>query len=123
MDADSGCFVVFFGGGGGRCKHPANHLHSDHVNDYCALSSNNATQQPELWMCYGGATGFGGYAGYGGYHRRVRLFDIDANIGRIVTWKRLEYGDIEARIDEQMIVDAGRPVAPPVSVEQVALAE
>lgn len=63
-------------------------------------------------MCYGGGAGFGGYAGYGGYHRRVRLFDVDMNQARIRTWKRLEYGDIESRIDEQIIVDAGKPVAP-----------
>lgn len=62
-------------------------------------------------MCYAGGVGFGGYAGWGGYHRRVRLFEIDTNEARITTWKRLEYGDIEARIDEQIIVDGGRPIA------------
>jgi hypothetical protein len=64
-------------------------------------------------MCYGGGSGFGGYAGYGGYNRRVRLFEADPNVGRITTWKRLEYGDIASRIDEQMIVDGGQPVVPP----------
>lgn len=63
-------------------------------------------------MCYGGGVGFGGYAGYGGYHRRVRIFDVDTNQGRIKTWKRLEYGDIEKRIDEQLIVDHGKAVLP-----------
>lgn len=63
-------------------------------------------------MCYGGGAGFGGYAGYGGYHRRARIFAIDTNQARIRTWKRLEYGDIEARVDEQIIVDAGKPMAP-----------
>jgi len=85
----------------------------DHVNDYCALSTDNQTSRPDLWMCYAGAAGFGGYAGYGGYHRRVRLFDLDANVGRITTWKRLEYGDIASRIDEQVIVDVGQPVVMP----------
>jgi hypothetical protein len=59
-------------------------------------------------MCYGGGSGFGGYGGYGGYHRRLRVFDIDMNIARITTWKRLEYGETEKRIDEQIIVDEGR---------------
>lgn len=63
-------------------------------------------------MCYGGGVGFGGYAGYGGYHRRLRLFEIDVNEARIKTWKRLEYGDIEHRVDEQIIVDGGKPVRP-----------
>lgn len=59
-------------------------------------------------MCYAGGTGFGGYAGYGGYHRRVRVFEIDTNEARITTWKRLEYGDIEAQLDKQKIVDGGK---------------
>ncbi|KAI9838527.1 MAG: hypothetical protein M1819_004835 [Sarea resinae] len=81
----------------------------DHVNDYCSLEVSDAGQ-PELWMCYGGGSGFGGYGGYGGYHRRVRFFDIDANIARITTYKRLEYGETDKRIDEQIIVEGGRVV-------------
>jgi len=69
--------------------------------------------KPALWMCYGGATGFGGYAGYGGYHRKIRFFDFDMNEARITTWKRVEYGeDTASRIDELILVDAGRPIAP-----------
>lgn len=64
-------------------------------------------------MCYGGGAGFGGYAGYGGYHRRVRVYDVDLNQARIRTWKRLEYGDIASRIDEQIIVDSGKVLGPP----------
>jgi hypothetical protein len=64
-------------------------------------------------MCYAGGSGFGGYAGYGGYHRRVRLFEVDTNEARIKTWKRLEYGDIATRIDEQIIVDGGKPQPKP----------
>ncbi|KAF2461422.1 phosphoesterase [Lineolata rhizophorae] len=80
----------------------------DHVNDYCALAKTDEGQ-PELWMCYGGGAGFGGYGGYNGYVRRIRLFEIDTNEARIRTWKRLEYGDTETRLDEQVIVEAGRP--------------
>ena len=84
----------------------------DHVNDYCALAKNKETDNPELWMCYDGGSGFGGYGGYGGYHRRVRVFEIDANEARITTWKKVEYGETERRVDEQVIVDAGRVVRP-----------
>ena len=64
----------------------------------------------ELWMCYAGGAGFGGYAGYGGYHRRIRFWEIDSNSGRIATYKRVEYGDTESRIDELVVVDGGRVV-------------
>ncbi|KAI9736951.1 MAG: hypothetical protein M1834_000540 [Cirrosporium novae-zelandiae] len=83
----------------------------DHVNDYCMLSRSPEQDKPQLWMCYGGGAGFGGYGGYGGYHRRVRFFGIDTNEARISTWKRLEYGETEKRIDEQVIVEGGRVVA------------
>ncbi|KAI1658986.1 Metallo-dependent phosphatase [Daldinia decipiens] len=84
----------------------------DHANEYCMLSSNKETKRPELWMCYGGGAGFGGYGGYGDFVRRVRFFDIDMNEARITTYKRLEYGDTVARIDEQIIVDGGSVVPP-----------
>jgi hypothetical protein len=81
----------------------------DHANDYCALSQTESGN-PALWMCYAGGSGFGGYGGYGGYIRRVRLFDIDMNEGRISTYKRVEYGEVNKKIDEQIIVEAGRAV-------------
>lgn len=80
----------------------------DHVNDYCSLSKDETTGDPKLWMCYAGGSGFGGYGGYNHYHRRLRVFEIDTNSARISTWKRLEYGDIGKRLDEQIIVNAGR---------------
>ncbi|KAL4933873.1 uncharacterized protein BDV17DRAFT_278930 [Aspergillus undulatus] len=83
----------------------------DHANDYCSLSK-DASQKPSLWMCYGGGAGFGGYGGYGGFIRRVRFFDFDMNPGRVVTYKRLEYGDTDSRIDEMMIVDGGMVKGP-----------
>ena len=82
----------------------------DHVNDYCALSQGEESKKPELWMCYAGGSGFGGYGGYGGYHRRLRVFEIDTNEAKITSWKRVEYGETEKRIDEQTLVDAGRVV-------------
>ena len=82
----------------------------DHVNDYCSLSK-AADDKPELWMCYAGGSGFGGYGGYGGYHRRVRVFEFDMNEARIVTWKRVEFGETEKQIDKTIIVESGRVVA------------
>ncbi|QUC21699.1 uncharacterized protein UV8b_05942 [Ustilaginoidea virens] len=103
----------------------------DHCNDYCLLSLQNVTQpgaqlspspgeqpppqvqKPALWMCYAGGVGFGGYAGYGGYVRRLRVFEVDTNEARIVTWKRVEHGKTADKVDLQIIVDGGRPVPPP----------
>lgn len=102
----------------------------DHVNDYCALrpppaanAGRDTESEPQTphtghrphlgpWMCYAGGSGFGGYAGYGGFHRRVRVWEVDTNSGRVVTWKRVECcgQDTEKRIDELMIVDGGRVV-------------
>ena len=78
---------------------------------------------PALWMCYAGGSGLGGYAGYGGYNRRVRVFDVDANLSRITTWKRIEHGTEEetaARVDEQIIVEGGRVVGPTPEEEEAA---
>lgn len=87
----------------------------DHVNDYCALKpqkEGDAKLGP--WMCYAGGSGFGGYAGYGGFHRRLRVWELDTNTGRIITWKRVECcgKETEKRVGELMIVDGGRAVAP-----------
>ncbi|KAH0378155.1 Metallo-dependent phosphatase [Aureobasidium sp. EXF-12298] len=93
----------------------------DHVNDYCALTpqSKDAANSENVgpWMCYAGGSGFGGYAGYGGFHRRVRVWDLDMNAGRIVTWKRVECcgDDLKKRIGELLIVDGGRVVVQPDS--------
>lgn len=92
-------------------------LASDHANEYCALSVEGEKKKPALWMCYAGGAGFGGYGGYGGYHRRIRVFDFDMNEARITTWKRVEHdgkdeGETSKKIDEQIIVEAGRAVAP-----------
>ena len=81
----------------------------DHVNDYCALSR-NTDSHPELWMCYAGGSGFGGYGG-DGYVRRVRVFETDSQEGLIRTWKRLEWGDMDKRLEEQVIVISGSVVA------------
>ncbi|EME88376.1 uncharacterized protein MYCFIDRAFT_48558 [Pseudocercospora fijiensis CIRAD86] len=106
----------------------------DHVNDYCALRPHQSTSRdapaeasPEHhtthaakkerrgpWMCYAGGSGFGGYAGYGGFHRRVRLWQIDTNAGRMTTWKRVECcgEDTKKRIDELVLVDGGNVFEP-----------
>lgn len=91
---------------------------SDHVNSYCALSrhkdASGQSSNPALWMCYAGGSGFGGYGGgnWGSYHRRVRVFELDTNEGRVSTWKRLECcdKDTEEKKDFGVIVAAGRAV-------------
>jgi len=99
----------------------------DHVNDYCALRPSlipdsfpsSSLSHPDHgekkdrlgpWMCYARASGFGGYAGYGGFHRRLRMWEVDANAGRIVTWKRVECcgEDLQKRIGELVVVEGGR---------------
>lgn len=87
----------------------------DHVNDYCALKPQSEKDKGMgPWMCYAGGSGFGGYAGYGGFHRRVRVWEIDTNNGRIVTWTRLECCGAETtkKHNELLIVDGGKVVAP-----------
>lgn len=90
----------------------------DHVNDYCALMPRQAAGKNQgkfgPWMCYAGGSGFGGYGGYGGYHRRMRVWEVDANAGRILTWKRVECCGEETRrkVDEVVLVEGGKVVAP-----------
>jgi hypothetical protein len=103
----------------------------DHVNDFCmfpdrqgillpkegeeAVVLPDGQKQEKIWLCYGGGAGFGGYGGYNGYVRRLRLFELDANFGRMITWKRMEYGELTHRLDEQMVVDNGKAVVPKVA--------
>lgn len=72
----------------------------DHCNDYCL--HDDSTLKKEIWLCYGGGAGEGGYSGYGGTERRIRVYDIDTNLGTIHTWKRLN-GDPQNYFDYQVI--------------------
>jgi 3',5'-cyclic AMP phosphodiesterase CpdA len=103
----------------------------DHANDFCMFPDKLGILGPEkqgsdapvspnkkfdkIWLCYAGGAGFGGYGGYEKYVRRIRFFELDANNGRITTWKRLEYGEVTKRIDEHMVVDQGKVVVPKVT--------
>ncbi|PWW75378.1 Metallo-dependent phosphatase [Tuber magnatum] len=81
----------------------------DHANEYCLLDDGKES----LWMCYAGGSGFGGYGGWNKYQRRVRLFEINAPLDRITTWKRVERGpDKDKRIDEQILVEGGKAAQP-----------
>lgn len=94
----------------------------DHRNDFCALKPKPQTdvdvhhKSPHHgpWLCYAGGSGFGGYGSSTGYHRRVRIWEVDTNAGRITTWKRLECcGDnVKRKIDDIVIVEGGHPVIP-----------
>lgn len=76
------------------------------------MLEHDSKSQPSLWMCYGGGVGLGGYGGYNNYVRRVRFFDFDMFSGRVTTYKRLEWGETEAKLDEMMIVDGGTVKGP-----------
>jgi 3',5'-cyclic AMP phosphodiesterase CpdA len=104
----------------------------DHANDYCLFPDKQRVLAPpvegevskpkpkkfdKIWLCYAGGAGFGGYGGYGGYHRRVRVFELDANEARITTWKKLEYGDTKKKVDEHAIVDQGKVVVPEINAK------
>ncbi|ODV89490.1 hypothetical protein CANCADRAFT_45908 [Tortispora caseinolytica NRRL Y-17796] len=94
----------------------------DHANDFCGYSAKdvnlNSVLSPmipkaprtPIWLCYGGGSGLGGYGGYGGYIRRMRVFEVNPNVGMIKSWKRLEAGNINERIDEQVLVENGQLV-------------
>jgi predicted MPP superfamily phosphohydrolase len=99
----------------------------DHCNDYCALRpvaadaehhsthGGKGSQHLGPWMCYAGGSGFGGYAGYGEFHRRVRVWEVDTNAGKIMTWKRLECctdEETKRKVDEIMLVQSGVVQAP-----------
>ena len=111
-------------------QHPHNHPSSS------SSSPSPPHRDNKLWLCYAGGSGLGGYGGYNRYIRRVRVFEFDANAGRITTWKKVEYvpdasadasagkkgvgsGQHDAglkearnrRVDEQIIVERGRAVA------------
>ncbi|CCH60709.1 hypothetical protein TBLA_0D02020 [Henningerozyma blattae CBS 6284] len=73
----------------------------DHCNDYCLEDDSTGS---DVWLCYGGAAGEGGYSGYGGTERRIRIYELDAKAGRVVTWKRRRGSMNEAR-DYQVLVD------------------
>ena len=81
-----------------------------------AEAGGSTSGKPALWMCYGGGSGFGGYGGYPAgpnnrpYVRRMRFFEIETNGATITSWKRLEHGDTERRIDESVLVSQGRVV-------------
>ncbi|RPB27732.1 Metallo-dependent phosphatase [Terfezia boudieri ATCC MYA-4762] len=82
----------------------------DHTNEMCMLEDEGAQRrQGGLWMCQSGAAGFGGYATVKGYtaQRKVRLFEVDPQGRRVVSWKR-EFGNEGVKVDEQVLVSDGR---------------
>ncbi|KAK2021892.1 Metallo-dependent phosphatase [Colletotrichum zoysiae] len=90
----------------------------DHVNDFCALLSQQTPQndgkppQSGPWLCYGGGSGFGGYCSYGEkrYYRGARVWELGPSDGSLVTWRRVEYG--AGRVDELVLVGSGVVVNP-----------
>jgi hypothetical protein len=84
----------------------------DHVNDFCARRPEEDGTRLGPWLCYAGGSGFGGYGQYGDkrYHRRMRVWELDINIGSITTWKRVEYAKED--IDRLLLAEAGAVVTP-----------
>jgi 3',5'-cyclic AMP phosphodiesterase CpdA len=80
----------------------------DHCNEYCLrdLVPGGNEETDNIWLCYGGGSGEGGYGGYGGYTRKLRLYEVDINEGRISTWKRKEDSP-DAPFDYQDLVKDG----------------
>ena len=80
----------------------------DHCNEYCLrdLIPGGNEEVDNIWLCYGGGSGEGGYGGYGGYTRKLRLYEVDVNEGRISTWKRKEDSP-DAPFDYQDLVRDG----------------
>ncbi|TMW58198.1 hypothetical protein Poli38472_011786 [Pythium oligandrum] len=70
----------------------------DHVNEYCY-------KRESVQLCYGGGTGFGVAYGWKEGQRRARVIEwtVDsANKREIRSWKVL-YGQIQQRVDEQVL--------------------
>lgn len=90
----------------------------DHLNDYSGTLDSSDSSQDSAdkgpFLCYAGGAGFGGYGSppekYGGqgFVRRVRLFEVDSERRTLKTWKKLEWGDTDTRIDEQNITRKSR---------------
>jgi 3',5'-cyclic AMP phosphodiesterase CpdA len=80
----------------------------DHCNDYCVLDiqDKDSSRENRMWLCYGGGSGEGGYGGYNGYIRRMRVYEINTNDGKIETWKRLE-SQTGKEIDRYTLVSEG----------------
>ncbi|KXH65719.1 phosphoesterase [Colletotrichum salicis] len=99
----------------------------DHINDFCAVLSesergqsagdDNRSVKRGPWLCYNGGSGFGGYCSYDEhrYYRRTRVWEIDANKGRLKTWKRIEYSG--SRFEEVVLVEGGQITAPSTTLD------
>lgn len=81
----------------------------DHCNDYCVLDvqDKDSSRENRMWLCYGGGSGEGGYGGYNGYIRRMRVYEINTNDGKIETWKRLE-SQTGKEVDRYTLVSEGK---------------
>ena len=95
----------------------------DHANDYCAVDRHSdpetisaergeeakrLAREGQVWMCYGGGSGYGGYGGYGGYKRRLRVWDFQMT-GSVETWIRID-GE-ESRSNIKRVMERGAILA------------
>ena len=86
----------------------------DHTNEFCMLDKEDSSRkQGGLWMCHSGVAGFGGYGTAREFttQRKVRLFEINPQARKVISWKK-EFGREGERIDEQTLVLDGRAYKP-----------
>ncbi len=84
----------------------------DHVNDFCALLSQQTQQnddkilQFDSWLCYEDCSDFEKYCSYDRkrFYRRTRIWEFDTSIESLKTWKRIEH--VMNRVDELMLVES-----------------
>ena len=65
----------------------------EHENDACLLSSSSSSSNSDksIWLCYNSITGDSGITKLDKqYVRKLRLFEIDFEKNRILSWKRKE---------------------------------
>ncbi|KAL6451703.1 SIA1 Protein SIA1 [Candida maltosa Xu316] len=80
----------------------------EHENDACILSESSANKDKSIWLCYNSVTGDSGVTKLNkGYIRKLRLFEIDFDDGRLLSWKRKEVD--KSAFDYQLIYDIPKP--------------
>ncbi|KAI5956470.1 SIA1 [Candida jiufengensis] len=87
-----------------NCKYNVVAVGHEHENDACILSEQvkKADEMKSIWLCYNSVTGDSGRTVINeNYVRKMRLFEIDYEQKRILSWKRKE--DDKAIFEPQLI--------------------
>lgn len=64
----------------------------EHENDACILSERKVNDKvvDDLWLCYNSGTGTSAQTLYGEFDRKLRVFEVDFGLMRLLSWKRSE---------------------------------